>query len=495
MKMMRIAAALITGLVAAPLLAAGALAESQKPAEKPAPRKLDISRKPWTGDLDTMIERRIIRVLVPYSRSLYFNDRGHERGLTADSVREFERWINKKYKKQLKNRPITVYMIPTTRDKMLPEVVSGLGDIAAGNLTVTEERLKTVDFAAPEEQVGNREVVVTGPASPAISAADDLAGKTVHARKASSYHESLMALNGRFGKEGKPSVKIVLVPDALEDEDMMEMVNAGLLSAIVVDEWKAKMWAQILPKVKVNGGAVIREGGKIGWVIRKGSPKLKEALLVFGKGILKANSVTAARLAQYMKRVRQIKNPTGTAEWKRFEQTLALFEKYGGKYHFDPLMLAAQGFQESRLDQKARSPAGAVGVMQVLPSTGEEMRVGDIRVAEANIHAGSKYMDQLMGKYFPDANFEGDNRTLFAFASYNAGPGNIKKMRKEAERQGFDPNQWFNHVEIVTARKIGMETTTYVRNIFKYYTAYKLQLQVQEAARKAREQVAPGTGK
>jgi membrane-bound lytic murein transglycosylase MltF len=133
--------------------------------------------------------------------------------------------------------------------------------------------------------------------------------------------------------------------------------------------------------------------------------------------------------------------------------------------------------------------------MQVMPATGKELNVGDIHVTEPNIHAGAKYMDQLMSKYFQDANFTENNRTLFAFASYNAGPGNISKMRKEAEKQGFDPDRWFNNVEVVTARKIGIETTTYVRNIFKYYVAYKLQLEVQEAAKKAREQVTPGAGK
>jgi membrane-bound lytic murein transglycosylase MltF len=130
--------------------------------------------------------------------------------------------------------------------------------------------------------------------------------------------------------------------------------------------------------------------------------------------------------------------------------------------------------------------------MQVMPATGSELKVGDITVTEPNIHAGAKYMDQLMTKYFPDANFMGNDRSLFAFASYNAGPGNISKMRKEAVRRGLDPDKWFNNVEIVTAQKIGIETTTYVRNIFKYYVAYKLQLETQEAARKAREHVAPG---
>ena len=340
-----------------------------------------------------------------------------------------------------------------------------------------------------------KELIVTGPKSPAIASTDDLAGKTVHVRKTSSYYESLKALNGRFKKEGKPAVKLVLVPDALEDEDMMEMLNAGLLEIIVVDDWKAKMWAQILPKIKVNEQVVVREGGKTGWAIRKGSPKLEAEILDFYQNYLKKQGVVAYRLKKYMSRVKQMKDPTGTSEWKRFEETLALFRKYGEKYNFDPLMLAAQGYQESQLNQNAKSHVGAIGVMQVMPATGKELKVGDIRIIEPNIHAGAKYMDQLMTKYFPDANFTENNRTLFAFASYNCGPGNVSKMRKEADKRGLDPNKWFNNVEIVTAEKIGMETTTYVRNIYKYYVAYRLQLDAMEATRKAREQVAPGAAK
>jgi membrane-bound lytic murein transglycosylase MltF len=484
---------LMAAIASSLLLVTSALGQSSgspqpQPTTKQAVRQLEISNKPWTGDFDQMLERRIIRVLVPYSRTLYFNDKGHERGITADTLRDFERWINKKYEKTLGKRPLTVFIIPTTRDKLLPDVTKGIGDIAAANLTVTEDRLKDVDFASPTDYPATKELVVTGPKSPAISTTDDLSGKTVHVRKASSYYESLEALNGRFKKEGKPTVTMVLVPDALEDEDMMEMLNAGLLEAIVVDDWKAKMWRQILPKIKVNEQAAVREGGKIGWAIRKGSPKLEAEILSF----LKKESVVAVRLKQYMSRVKQINDPTATTEWKRFEETVALFEKYGQKYNFDPLMLAAQGYQESQLNQNAKSHVGAIGVMQVMPATGSELKVGDIKVTEPNIHAGAKYMDQLMTKYFPDANFMGNDRSLFAFASYNAGPGNISRMRKEAARRGLDADKWFNNVEIVTAQKIGIETTTYVRNVFKYYVAYKLQLETQEAARKAREHVAPG---
>jgi membrane-bound lytic murein transglycosylase MltF len=488
------------GIAVSLVLVASAFGQSSgqtidKLKSKPGARQLDISRKPWTGDFDQMLERRVIRAVVPYSRSLYFNDKGRERGLSAETIRDFERWINKKYAKKLGKRPLTVYIIPTTRDKLLPDVSQGLGEIAVGNLTVTEERLKTVDFASPPDLPGVKELVVTGPKSPAISSTDDLAGKTIHIRKASSYYESLEVLNGRFKKEGKPAAKLVFVPDALEDEDMMEMLNAGLLEIIVVDDWKAKMWAQILPKIKVNEQVAVREGGKIGWAIRKGSPKLEAEILDFYKNYLKKQGVVAYRLKQSMSRVKQIKNPRGASEWKRFEETLALFQKYGQQYNFDPLMLAAQGYQESQLNQKAKSHVGAIGIMQIMPATGKELKVGDIRVTEPNIHGGAKYMDQLMTRYFPDANFTEHNRTLFAFASYNCGPGNVSKMRKEAVKRGLDPDQWFNNVEIVTAQKIGMETTTYVRNIYKYYVSYRLQLEARENARKAREQVAPGTGK
>ena len=130
------------------------------------PRQLGTANKPWTGDFDQMLERRMIRVLVPYSRTLFFNDKGHERGITAELVRHWEQYINKKYRAKLGKRPITVYLIPTTRDKLIPQVAGGLGDIAAGNITVTEARLATVDFVAPEDMKPVNEIVVAGPKAP-----------------------------------------------------------------------------------------------------------------------------------------------------------------------------------------------------------------------------------------------------------------------------------------------------------------------------------------
>ena len=457
-----------------------------------SPRQLSLAAKPWTGDFDAMVQRRMIRVLVPYSRTLFYNDNGRERGITAELVRDFERYVNQKYKTG--KRPLTVYLIPTTRDKLLPALVDGLGDIAAGNLTVTQERQKSVDFIVQNDRTV-REIAVTGLNGPALTSADALSGVTVHVREASSYYESLLALNERLTSTGKPPAILKIVPDALEDEDMMEMADGGLVDVLIVDDWKAKLWASVLPHIRLNDGISLRDTAQIGWGIRKESPELAAAITDFHTSYAAKQGLYAYRLKRASQQIRQIKDPTQTADWKRFQQMLVLFRRYGERYGFDPIMLAAQGYQESQLNQQARSQVGAIGVMQLMPATGAQMKVGDISVTENNIHAGAKYMDSLMSDYFPDARFSEGNRPLFAFASYNAGPGNISRMRKEAAKRGLDPDKWFNNVELVVAEKLGLETTTYVRNIYKYYVTYKLSLDAQDARRKALQGLTADTGR
>jgi membrane-bound lytic murein transglycosylase MltF len=467
-------------------------APDAKPAARSAPRQLAIANKPWTGDFDRMLQRRMIRVLVPYSRTLYYSDRGHERGMTAELVRAWERDINQRHAKRLGKRPVTVYMIPTTRDRLISGVAEGYGDVAAGNITVTDTRQELVDFVAPTDVRAVNEIVVAGPKAPAIASVEDLAGRTVHARKTTSYHESLVALNERFTAEGKPPVTVVPLPDALEDEDMLDLVNAGLLDLVVVDDWLARVWAPLLTNIRVVPDAALRTGGRIGWAIRKESPALRAALEAYYAAVVRKQNLIPVLESQARARVRRLRNNMEDSEYRRFEETIEIFRKYGVRYNFDPLMLAAQGYQESTLDQTARSHVGAIGVMQVMPATGAQLKVGDIRVTEPNIHAGVKYMDQLMTRYFPDANFSEGNRQLFAFASYNAGPGNISRMRKLAGQRGLDPDKWFNNVEVVTAERIGVETTTYVRNIYKYFVTYKLTVEQMEVQRAVKEQIKQG---
>src|SRR3954466_2923767 len=268
------------------LRASGAAPAAPAPKAAKEARQLSLDNKPWTGDLDKMIEIRRIRVLVPFSRTLYYNDKGRERGITADAVREFEQYLNKKYKTG--KRPVTLFLLPTTRDKLLSGVAAGLGDIAAGNLTVTPDRQHVADFVVMDDHKV-KEVVVTGAKAPPLASLDALAGRTVHVRKSSSYHESLVAINQRNRQAKRPEVVLRLVPDALEDEDMMEMANAGLIDAMVVDDWKAKVWAQLLPPILVHKDICIREEVQIGWAIHKGHPQLAAAIKDFYVNVARKN--------------------------------------------------------------------------------------------------------------------------------------------------------------------------------------------------------------
>src|SRR5262245_23481726 len=450
---------------------------------------LKLETQAFKGDWKAILARGTIRVAGPYSRTLFFNDRGTQMGLTADALYEFQRWLNRRY--SLSHRPITVLPVPTTRDQLIPKLRKGYAEIAAANLTITPERRAQVDFS---DSIRNNvsEIVVIRKTAPPLTDIDQLAGREVHVRKTSSYYDSLIRLNQRFRKEGKPGIKSTLVSDALEDEDMMEMVGTGLLGIIVVDDWKAELWATILPTIQPLPGIVLRSGAQTGWAVRKDTPSLRGVVNQFIREQLQGTHTAAVRLAKYQKRFKSVRNSTETAEWKKFERTIDLFKTYGKKYRFDHLMLAAQGYQESRLDQQARSRSGAIGIMQILPSTGKQLGVGDITKAEPNIHGGTKYMRQLFDQYFHDADFDQQNRALFAFASYNAGPGRIAKIRDEAKHRGLNANRWFNNVEIIASKRLGQETVQYVRNIYKYYTAYRLQLDALAVQGVAKRRVAAG---
>jgi len=451
---------------------------------------LDLERltTPVVRDFDAMKKARLVRALLAHSRTLFYGDRGKQSGLSADSVREFERWINRKYRRSLGARPITVALIPTPRDKLIDHLVEGRGDIAVANLTITPKRQERVAFSVPEIR-NVSEIVVTGPASPRLAVLEDLAGREVHVRRHSSYYESLLGLNERLWREGRALMKIHLVPDVLEDEDLMEMLSAGLLNIIVVDDWKAKLWAKILPKIRPRPKLALRTGADVAWAFRPGSPKLAAEVNAFLSSRRHAGRITEWQLLETRRRIHRIENSTRSSEWRKFERTVALFRKYGERYDVDYLMVAAQGYRESRLDQAARSPSGAVGIMQLLPSTGRAMGVGDIRRAEPNIHAGVKYLRFLMDRYFDDPALDEQNRTLFAVAAYNAGPTRIARLRARAGREGLDANEWFDNVEITVGRAIGREPVRYVRDVFKYYAAYKLQLEARAERDAAREKL------
>lgn len=466
-------------LLAAALLGQAAPPESEPAQDDDAPmgidRDIDV---PWQGDLDGMLARRRIRVLVVPSRTFYFLDKGTQRGLAHDQGKAFEAEIDKKRPK--KSLHVDVVFVPVSYDDIIPALIQGRGDIAIANLTITPERQRWVDFSAPL-WTGVDEIAVTGPGTLEVDSIDDLAGEKVFVRLSSSYFQSLWHLNEWFGKTGKLPLEVDPAPQQLQDEDLLEMVAAGLLPLAIVDDFKAEFWKQILPSLELHPEVSVRTSGEIAWAIRKDSPQLKAAVDDFAKRHGKGTLFGNAKFREYLRSTKYVKNATSEAELAKFLRTIQLFQKYAAMYDFDWLMLAAQGYQESGLDQNVKSRVGAVGVMQVMPATGKELGVGDIRQLEPNIHAGTKYLRGLVDRYFPDAQFDPLNRCLFAFAAYNAGPARVAGLRKEAQRRGLDPNVWFDHVERIAAEKVGQEPVRYVGNIFKYYVAYQLAVEQQKA--------------
>jgi membrane-bound lytic murein transglycosylase MltF len=442
--------------------------------------------QPFTGDLDKMIKRRVIRAGVVFNRTQYFLDKGVQRGISYESLKLFEDELNKRLKTGLLK--VHVAIIPMQRNQLGPALLSGHVDLVAATIVVTPERRKIADFSNPT-RTNVSEVVVTAADALPVSTADDLSGREVFVRRGSSYYEDLQALNQSLASRGKPPATIKEAPDALEDDDVLEMVNAGLVQATIVDDFIAEFWSQVFPQIRINKGATVRTGGEIAVGVRKNSPKLLQAINTwikeYGRGTAFGNTIER----RYLQSTKYVKGAAVEEERRKLLAMVKMFQTYGDRYDVDYLLMAAQGYQESGLDQAAKSSVGAIGVMQLMPATGKEQGVGDIHEIDANIHAGVKYMRFMMDTYYKDDPMDRLNKGLMTLASYNAGPGRMRQLRAETAKRGLDPNVWFGNVERVVSERIGRETVTYVANIYKYYVAYRLVTERRDARETAKGEV------
>ncbi len=435
------------------------------------PPELEQLMEPWTGDLDGMVERRMIRFVTVHNPMLYHLNGPKQGGIVYEAAAEFEKTLNRELgRRRLK---VNVVIVPCPRDQILHALMKGRGDIVAANLTITPERLEQVDFSTPVMSDVS-EIVVSGSASPPLASLEDLAGRELHLRPSSSYWPSVQRLNETFRSAGKPPIRLSAVEPYLEDHDLLEMVNAGLLPFTIVDSHKARFWSRVFERIVVHPDLSVRTGGQIAWAFRKNSPQLREVVDKFvrehRKGTLFGNIV----YKRYLEDTSWLRNVSEGQGRDRLIEMSPLFRKYSERYGFDWRLVAAQAYQESALDQSRRSRAGAVGVMQLLPSTAAYVGVSDIDQLENNIHAGVKYLRYLVDRYFEDESLGLRDQHLLALAAYNAGPTRIKRLRGETARKGLDPNVWFDNVEVVVARNVGSETVRYVSNIIKYYVAYGL---------------------
>ena len=459
----------------APETKAPSASELAPPAPEAPPDTLAerLQRERWTGDLDGIVKRRYLRVLVIPDKMYFFFDGQQMHGVTYDVMREFETFFNQKMKTV--KTPVNVVFVPVSRDEILKALADGRGDLAVAGLGITPERLAIVDFSDPMRD--NVSVVpVTGPNTPPLKSVDELAGRQVYVPLSSVLPPIINRLNERFRREGKPPIIIQPADENLEPTDILEMVNAGLIGMTLADGQVAEFWAKIFDKLRLHPEAALVEGGATGWALRKNSPRLKALANEFVKGHRVGTLYGNLLLNKYLKSTKWAVDATSGSEMKKFTEMASLFRKYGDQYDLPYLLVVAQAYQESRLDNSVRSPAGAVGVMQIKPSTaaGQPIGIANVENLPNNINAGTKYLRFLLNEYFKDEPMNRVNQVLFAIASYNAGPNKIQTLRQEAKTQGLDPNLWFNNVELAAAKRIGRETVQYVGNIYKYYLAYKM---------------------
>ena len=442
--------------------------------EPPSAESIKAALSPRTDDLDGMVERRYVRMLVTFSKTNYFLDQAAQYGLSYEAGKLFEEFLNARLKTG--HLRIHVIFIPTSRDRLLENLANGTGDFAAANLSITPERARIVDFATPFT-TDVRQIVVTAPGQPPVTTPADLSGREVHVRKSSAYYGSLARLNDELKNAGRPPVAIVEADEQLEDEDILEMVNVSLIPATVVDDHVANLWKQVFRDIQVHPSAAVDVGGRIAWAVRRNAPKLRALVDEFaaanGRGSFNFNLL----VGRYFKDAKFVVNAASEKELQKFRQAVQFFRKYGDEYDLPWLLIAAQAYQESQIDQTRKSHAGAVGVMQIKPSTaaGAPINITGVDASmEKNIQAGVKYLRFIVDQYYADEPMDRLNRGLFAMASYNAGPARIARLRRTAAAMGLDPNQWFGNVEVVAAREIGRETVQYVSSIYKYYVSYTL---------------------
>lgn len=421
----------------------------------------------FIGDLTEIRKRRILRVLVSYNQTNFFHTIKGQRGLEHDLVQAYIKYLNRGPRQERYQTHVVFLARPF--NELFSDLKAGKGDMIASGLTVTPERQASVNFTIP--YIKNiQEILVSNKKLPPVQRLEDLSEKQIIVVANSSYVIHLQQANQALGLLGLPAIEIIQADPVLEAEDLLEMVNAGLFEYTVADNHIAEIYQSRFSNLKIHDDFIFHFGGNIAWAINKNQPELKKSL----NGFIQSYAVPGRLLGnsiykKYFKSTFWVDKPLSLTELNTTPCLQYYFEKYAEFYEFDWFLIASQAHQESRFKQNLTSSAGAYGIMQIKHSTASSKVVGipDITNLEDNIHAGVRYLAFIRDFYFSKPEYSAEDTINFSLAAYNAGPGRIRKLQRDAEARGLDPYKWFYNVEILARQSIGHETVNYVTKIQK----------------------------
>lgn len=443
---------------------------------KSAPRLPQVVHQPQENQDNNQVEAVLpkkLRALVAYSKTDFFFSDNQPRGLAYDFVREYEKFLNEGVKKAA--RKTRIQIIPVAPDQLIPSLLSGQGDLAATMLSITPERQEQVAFATSAEHLVD-ELVVTHGSEGGFDSLQDLSGRTILLTHGHPFRDTLGKINQALITDGHKPIKIKEAAPELSTEDLLEMVNSGAAPMTIAEDYKARLWAKVLPAIKVQEELKLTSAKVVGIAVQKQQPELRRSLESFLHTTEQNVLLGTTSYDHYFENTDWIANLATDKEQRKLRNHAGLFKRYGNKYGIDHLALLAQAYKESGLVNVRRGMGGAVGIMQILPSTARASMVGMPNIAnlETNIHAGAKYLAYLRDTFFSDPKLRQEDRFAFTWAAYNMGPNKLLRMREKAEEMGLDPDRWFGNVELAAGKALGRQVVKYVSDVYKYYVALTL---------------------
>jgi membrane-bound lytic murein transglycosylase MltF len=435
----------------------------------------------YSASLEKVLEKGFLRVLTSRNSFDFFIHQGARGGYQYEMVKAFTRFLNRKHRRGRAELNVQFELIPVDDDQLIPMLRDGAADLIAARLTVTPDRSEVVRFSNPYRSVD--ELLVTHDETPPLDSIEDLSGRSVAVRASSSYHESLVRLNRQLTAGGLAPVHLESVDEALETERILELVAERRFSYTVADSIVAQLAVALEPRLQVVEGVTLRQGGKLAWATQPEASALLGEMNAFLSGYNQGSLLGNLANQKYFEPESRL------AAWRRESKGTALspfddiFKRHAERFELDWLLVAAMAHQESRFDPTARNPSGAVGLLQIKPTTAREPYVDIPNVegtefASNNVEAGLKYLTWIKARYFDSVPaMREKDRVRMALAAYNAGPRAVLRARSRARKLGYDPNRWFRNVELSMLDMRKTEPVKYVSEINQRYLAYLLLLE------------------